>query len=389
MKIDRPRRCLVWLQTYNLFLAGAIALAACAENQPAATHEPVEVSVVQLRAEPVTVHDVLPGRVVAYRVAEIRPQVGGIVQHRLFREGSEVEAGQPLFQIEPAALAAEVDMAAASLRRAEAVLNRAEVQVRRVEALLKTNTATQQAHDDAIAAREQAAADVAHGRAALERRRLDLGFATLRAPIGGRIDHALTSEGALATPAGTAPLAIVQQIDKVYVDLRQPARRLDALRQLAGAEGADAGAVDILSADGKVSPVVGRLLFSGISVDPGTGEVLVRVEADNPQRLLLPGMFVRARVAREHRPAALLVPLQAVQRDVNGTEYVSMVEAPGQVARRDITTGAQIDGRIVVERGLRPGERVIVEGQDHVQPGAPVTALPWRGDRVAGAEGQR
>lgn len=342
----------------------------------------------QLRPEAVTIHDVLPGRVAAYRVAEIRPQVGGIVQHRLFREGSEVAAGQPLFQIDPAAFAAQVDMAAAVLRRAEAVLDRAEAQVRRVEALLKTNTATQQAHEDAIAARAQAAADVAHSRAALERRTLDLGFATLRAPIAGRIDHALVSEGALVTPGGASPLAIVQQIDRVFVDLRQPARHLEALRRLARADGADAGAVAILSADGEAFPVVGRLLFSGVSVDPGTGEVILRVEAENPGRLL-PGMFVRARLLREKRPEALLVPLQAVQRDGNGMEHVSIVEDPGRVARREIVTGAQIDGRIVVERGLRAGERVIVEGQDHVQPGAQVTALPWQRERVADAEPQR
>ena len=197
------------------------------------------------------------------------------------------------------------------------------------------------------------------------------------------------SEGALATPGGASPLAIVQQIDRVYVDLRQPARHLEALRRLARADGADAGAVAILSADGEAFPVVGRLLFSGVSVDPGTGEVILRVEAENPGRLLLPGMFVRARLLREKRPEALLVPLQAVQRDGNGMEHVSIVEDPGRVAWREIVTGAQIDGRIVVERGLRAGERVIVEGQDHVQPGAQVTALPWQRERVADAEPQR
>ncbi|MFG1465561.1 efflux RND transporter periplasmic adaptor subunit [Xanthobacter sp. DSM 24535] len=390
MKTDLPRRGLVWPPRCLLIVAGALALAACGESQPAALHEPVEVSVVQLRPEAITIYDVLPGRVAAYRVAEIRPQVGGIVRNRLFRQGSEVEAGQPLFQIDPAAFAAEVDMAAAALSRSDAALNRTEAQVRRVEALLKTNTATQQAYDEAIAARAQAAADVAYGRAALERRTLDLGFATIRAPIAGRIDHALASEGLLATPGGTSPLAIVQQIDRVYVDLRQPARRLDALRGLARPDEADAGTpVEILSADGKAYPVVGRLLFSGISVDPGTGEIVLRVEADNPQRLLLPGMFVRARLGREKRPAALLVPLQAVQRDGNGVEHVSIVEDAGRVVRREIVTGGQIDGRVVVESGLRAGDQVVVEGQDRIQPGAQVNALPWRVERVADAEPHR
>lgn len=344
---------------------------------------------VRLSPESVSIADLLPGRVLAYRTAEIRPQVGGVIRERLFRQGSEVAAGQPLFQIDSAPFAAEAEMAAAVLQRAQSVLSRAETQVGRIETLLKTNAASRQAHEDALAARVQAAADVARNRAELERRKLDLGFATIRSPFAGRVDQALASEGALAVVGSTSPLAVVQQIDRVYIDLRQPARRLDELRDLARAGSRDEGAtVEILSGDGQLYPVTGKLLFSGISVDPGTSEVIVRVEAANPERILLPGMFVRARLPREKRPGALLVPLQAVKRDGNGIAQVALVADNGQMRLRTITTGVEIDGRVVVESGLGPGDKVIVEGQDRLQPGAQVKAMPWRAERIAGAEPQ-
>lgn len=373
-----------------VLLAAISVLAACGDDKPPEPEAPAEVSVVRPSPESVSIAELLPGRVVAHRVAEIRPQVGGIVLTRLFDQGSEVAAGQPLFQLDPAVFAAEVDMAAAALSRAEASLTRARAQVERVEALLRTNAASRQAHDDAIAARAQAAADVAQSRAALERRRLDLGFATIRSPIAGRIDQALASEGALAVVGAASPLAVVQQIDRVYVDLRQPARRLDALRTLARSGGPEASApVEILTGDGDAHPATGRLLFSGIAVDPQTGEILLRVEVGNPDRALLPGLFVRARLPRALKPAALLVPLQAVQRDGNGIARIGIVDEAGKVARREVATGPEIDGRVVIESGLRAGERVIVEGQDRVQPGATVTALPWRPERLAATQAPR
>ena len=371
-------------------MALALALGSCQGEKAPAREAPPEVSVVELKAEPVTIAELLPGRVAAYRVAEIRPQIGGLVRRQLFRQGSEVAAGDPLFQLDSAVFAAEKAMAAAALQRAESVLARAQLQVGRIEALLKTQAASQQAHDDALAARAQAAADVAQSRAALERRQLDLDFTTIRSPIAGRIDQSLTSEGALATVGAAAPLAIVQQIDRVYVDLRQPARRLEALRDLAGTDSRDgAAAVEILSADGEVYPVTGKLLFSGIAVDPGTSDVLLRVEVPNPGQALLPGMFVRARLPRERHPEALLVPLQAVKRDGNGTARVALVAADGRVRLHKIETGAEMDGRVVVASGLGEGDRVIVEGQDRVQSGASVKPVPWRPEQVADAEAIR
>lgn len=339
---------------------------------------------VQPMPEAVAIADELPGRVVAYRVAQIRPQVGGIIQYRLFEQGSEVHAGQSLFQIDSAPFRAEANTAAAALQRAQVTLARARLQVGRFEQLVSAGAISRQAYDDAVTARDQAAADVAQNRAVLERRRLDLAFATVRAPISGRIDQAQLTEGALVAASDANPLATVQQIDRVYIDVRQPAARLAALRALAGGATADEGAaVEILSSDGKSYPVRGTLLFSGISVDPGTGEVVARVEVANPDRALLPGMFVRARLPREARSAALLVPLQAVQRDDAGAASVAIVDARGVVGQRPVTTGAEIAGRIVIERGLRPGERVIVEGQDRLQPGVTVKPMPWRAGRPA------
>lgn len=342
---------------------------------------------VRLSPENVIVSDVLPGRVVAFRTAEIRPQVGGIIRARLFQQGSEIAAGQPLFQIDPSTVTAEAGMAEAALQRARSVLSQAEAKVRRIETLLKTDAASRQAHEDALAARAQAEADLAQSQASLERRKLDLGFATIRSPIAGRIDQALASEGALAVVGSTPPLAVVQQIDRVYVDLRLPARRLDELRDLARGGSRDDGAtVEILSDDGQPHPVTGTLLFSGISVDPGTSEVTARVEVPNSQRLLLPGMFVRAKLPRERRPDALLVPLQAVKRDGNGIAQVAVAADDGRMRLHTITIGAEIDGRVIVESGLRAGDLVMVEGQDRVQPGAQVKAMPWHAERIARAE---
>lgn len=363
-----------------LVASASLALAACGGGaQQQAPAGPPEVSVVRAASAPLTVADELPGRVVASRVAEIRPQVSGVIERRLFEQGSEVRAGQPLFQINPTPFRAEVDSAAATVKRAEATLQRARVQEARLSPLVKADAISGQDYDDAVAARAQAAAELAQNRADLQRRRVDLGFATVRSPISGRIDQALLTEGALATAGDANPLAIVQQIDRVYVDVRQPASRLEALRKAAreGAGGQSAP-VEILSSDGRAHPGKGRLLFSGISVDPGTGEVIARVEVANPARTLLPGMFVRARLPRLSLPNAIAIPRQAVTRDTAGAAVVSLVGKDGKVVQRPVVTGDERDGRIVIRQGVSAGDTVIVEGQDRVQPGAAVKPVPWR-----------
>jgi multidrug efflux system membrane fusion protein len=356
-----------------------LALSACGGEAPQGPPPPAAVSVVKVAPAPVAIADELPGRVVAFRVAEIRPQVSGIIQRRLFEQGSEVREGQPLFQINPAPFRADAGSAAATVRRAEATLARAKLQENRLAPLVKSDAISGQVFDDAVAARQQAAADLAQTRADLERRRVDLGFATVRSPISGRIDQAVLTEGALANAGDANPLATVQQIDRVYIDVRQPAARLDALREAARTGAANQGApVEIVSSTGGVYPVKGRLLFSGISVDPGTGEVVARVEVPNRDRTLLPGMFVRARLPRLAMPDAIMVPLQAVAHDGSGATTVKIVDAQNKVQVRKVVTGDEKDGQVIIQQGLKPGDSVMVEGQDRAQPGAVVKPMPWR-----------
>ena len=364
----------------SLAAAGTLALllAACSSQEQAAPPE-IEVTVLRVKPEPVAMFDELPGRVVAYRVAEIRPQVGGIIQRQLFEQGSDVRAGQPLFQINAAPFQADANTSAAALQRAQATFARARLQEERLRPLVDADAISRQSYDDARVARDQAAADVAEARAALARRRLDVGFARITSPISGRIGEALVTEGALVSANDANPLATVQQIDQVYVDVRQPVARIETMRAAIDAGTADQNApVEILSTDGKPYAVKGRMLFSGITVDPSTGNAVVRVLVPNPDRRLLPGMFVRARLPRTFEPQAITVPQQAVRRDPAGKAQVFVVDAEGQVAARAVTVGDVIDGRYVVSSGLRTGESVVVEGQDKVQPDVAVKPIAWR-----------
>ena len=356
----------------------ALVLAACSPEEQVPAPE-IEVTVVKVKPEALALFDELPGRVVAYRVAEIRPQVGGIVQRQLFEQGSEVRAGQPLFQINAAPFQADANSSAATLQRAEATFARARLQEERLRPLVDADAISRQSYDDARVARDQAAADVAEARAALARRRLDVGFARITSPISGRIGEALVTEGALVSANDTSPLATVQQIDQVYVDVRQPVARIETMRAAIEAGTSDENApVEILSTDGKPYAVKGRMLFSGITVDPSTGNAVVRVLVPNPDRRLLPGMFVRARLPRTFEQQAITVPQQAVRRDPAGKAQVFVVDAQGQVAAREVVVGEVIDGHYQVSSGLRAGERVIVEGQDKVQPDVPVKPTVWR-----------
>jgi len=231
-------------------------------------------------------------------------------------------------------------------------------------------------YDDAVAQREQAAADVAQARATLARRKLDLQFASVEAPIAGRIDQALVSEGALVSPTDTTPMARIQQIDQVYVDVRQSASVLETLRQQVGSATPEL-AVDILGSDGKPLGMRGRILFSGIEVDAGTGDVLLRVLVDNPQRRLLPGLYVQARIPRAHYPAALSVPQQAVTRTA-GQASVWVVDAQGQAQPVAIELGELVERRYRVVSGLSAGQQVVIEGIERLSPDAQVATRPWQ-----------
>lgn len=315
----------------------------------------------------------LPARVAPVRVAEIRPQVGGIVRRRLFEQGAQVRAGQALFEIDPAAFRAEEDTAAAALRRAEAALARAGTQAERLQPLVEADAVSRQGYDDAVSQREQAAADVAQARASLSRRRLDLRFATVTSPINGRIDQALVTEGALVASGDSMPMARVQQIDQVYVDVRRPAASLDGLRQAMAAQASRNGGVPVtlLRDDGAPADLTGRLLFSGINVDVDTGDILLRVLVDNPKQRLLPGMFVRARVPLARFEAALSVPQQAVVR-VAGKPHVWTVNVEAKARFSAVDLGELSEGRYRVLSGLVAGQRVVVAGGERLTEGAQV-----------------
>ncbi|MGY0833801.1 efflux RND transporter periplasmic adaptor subunit [Azospirillum argentinense] len=357
----------------------AVMLMGCEQSEPVTDNPAPQVSVLTVAPSRLELTDDLPGRVAAFRVAEIRPQVSGIVLRRSFEQGSEVAAGQPLFQIDPAPFKSEVDMAAAALQRATVGLERARVQVARLQPLLKADAVSRQVYDDAVFQRDQAVADVAQARATLARRELDLKFATVEAPIPGRIDQALVTEGALVGGSDGNPMARIQQIDQVYVDVRQPASSLAPLRKAMALRKADSGdglPVAILRGDGEPYEATGRVLFSGISVDPGTGDVLLRILIDNPRRDLLPGMFVRARVPRTSYADALTLPQQAVVR-IGGQPQVWTLDGNDQAFLKPVELGELVDRRYRVSAGLEAGQKIVVEGMERLSEGVPVTARDW------------
>ncbi|AYM76220.1 efflux RND transporter periplasmic adaptor subunit [Janthinobacterium agaricidamnosum] len=370
----------------NMLIAAALlSLAACSKPaQEEAAAPPAAVTVLKLQAAPVVLSDELPGRVAAFRTADIRPQVGGIVLRRQFEQGADVTAGQKLFQLNPAPFQADVDSAAAALQHAVATANRASSQADRLKPLVEADAISRQAYDDAVAQREQAVATVAQARATLARRRLDLAFASIEAPIAGRIGSELVTEGALVGVADAAPMARIQQIDKVYVDVRQPAAALAAL-QASGTGGADKLPVTILGADGQPHPVTGRILFSGISVDAGTGDAVIRVLVDNPQRQLLPGMFVRARIARAVQANGVLLPQQAVLRSSGGQAQAWVLDGTNKASLKPIAVGDVVEHQYVVSGGLKAGDTVVIEGQERLQPGAIAAPQPWKPAVVAAA----
>ncbi|PZS88324.1 efflux RND transporter periplasmic adaptor subunit [Stenotrophomonas maltophilia] len=357
-------------------LIAALTLAMTACSSPEATPDAApRVSVVTVGPQVVQRDDELPGRVAAVRTAQIRAQVGGIVQRRLFDQGAEVSAGQALFQIDPAAFRADVDSALAALQRSEAALGRSRVQSQRLHALAAAQAVSQQHRDDASAEYEQARAAVNEARAILARRQLDLRYATVSAPIAGRIDQALVTEGALVGVADAEPMAVVQQIDQVYVDVRQPAAQLESLQRSAG--GGELP-VTIIGAAGKPLTERGQLLFSGINVDTRTGDVILRILVDNPQRQLLPGMYVRAKVPRGAPASALTVPQQAVLRSAGGQAYAWVIAGDGKAVIRTLEVDGSVDRQWLVRTGLKAGEKVVVEGQERLQEGVVVDARDWQ-----------
>lgn len=367
-----PLNYLAFVALFGLGAAGCSPQAA-----PPADRGPVPVTVVTLVPQTVTLQRELPGRVTPFLVAEVRPQVAGIVARRIFTEGGLVKEGQPLYQIEDATYRADRESANASLARAEATLVTAQLNARRSAELVKLDAVSKQDDENAAAALRLAEADVKAARAAVERANVVLGYARITAPISGRIGKSTVTQGALVTANQAAALATVQQLDPVYVDLTQSSAELLELRR-ALAAGKLTGTRDlpvrILLEDGTEYDLAGTLAFSDVTVDPTTGSFALRVVVPNPRNVLLPGMYVRAVVGDGERQNALLVPQQGVTHDPKGDTTAMVVAKDGNVELRPVVVSRAIGDKWLVESGLVAGDRVIVEGLQKIRPGAPVQA---------------
>jgi membrane fusion protein, multidrug efflux system len=360
-------------------------LAGCSDgnSQQPPQMPPPAVTVVTLKAQPVTLSRELPGRTTPYRVAEVRPQVTGIIRERLFEEGARVEAGQPLYQLDDATYRADFESARASLARAEAAVESARLQAARADELAKIEAISAQEHENATAALRLAEADVGVARAALARAEVILGYSQIKSPIDGVVGRSMVTPGALVTANQEQELTTVQQLDPIYVDLTQSSGELLRLRQAlaaGSARGADGAPVRILLEDGTRYAHDGELTFSAVSVDPSTGSFALRAVVPNPDDLLMPGMYVRAVVSNAVREEGLLVPQQAVMRDPKGNASAMVVTADNIVEARPVTVSRAVGNQWLVESGLAVGDRVIVEGLQKVQPGAPVQPTEQQAD---------
>jgi membrane fusion protein (multidrug efflux system) len=368
--------------------AAALSLAACGPGGGNAqgggnAPPPAEVGVVTVALRPVGLVTELPGRLEASRVAQVRARVAGIIQKRLFTEGSDVKAGQVLFQIDPATSRAAVAAAEATLARAEANVTQAKAQAERYKPLLEANAISKQDYINAVAAQKTGEADVAAARAALQTNQINLGYASVTAPISGRIGRALVTEGALVGQGEATPLALVQQINPMYVNFTQSTtdvlnlRRAIASGKFKQAGGGDAASVRIVLEDGSEYPQPGKLLFSDLTVDQTSGQITLRAEVPNPNGLLLPGMYVRVRLEQAATPNGIVVPQQAVLRGSTG-DTVMVVGADGKVVSRPVKVGAAQGGMWVILDGVAPGEMVMVDGFQKLRGTAPVKPVPWQ-----------
>ncbi|WP_153101033.1 efflux RND transporter periplasmic adaptor subunit [Paraburkholderia hayleyella] len=358
----------------------AILLAACGPKQSAPPAKIFEVGVVAVQQTAVPVVLELPGRTSAYLVAEVRARVDGIVLRREFVEGSEVKAGQRLYKIDPAPYVAALNTAKATLARAEANLASTTAQAERYKVLVAANAVSKQDYDNAVAARGQAAADVAGGKAAVDTARINLGYTDVTSPITGRIGRSSVTPGAYVQASQATLLSTVQQLDPVYVDLTQSS--LDGLRLRRDVQegrlktaGLHAAKVTLILEDGRPYSETGRLEFSDVTVDQTTGSVTVRGLFKNKDRVLLPGMFVRARIEEGMNERAFLVPQVGITHDQKGQPVALIVGADNKVVSRPLVTTGTSGSNWIVESGLNPGDRVIVQGTDKVRPGMQVKAV--------------
>lgn len=373
------------IMTLTGLLIAGLLLAGCEKGGPAGpqgARPAPEVSVLTLEAQPVTLTTELPGRTAPRLIAEVRPQVGGIIQKRLFTEGSEVTAGQVLYQIDPAVYQAEYSSAQAALVQAEANFEAWQLREERYRELVGMKAVSQQDYDDTRSAMKSAQAEIEAARAAVERARINLDYTQIKAPIAGRIGRSSVTTGALVTASQTTPLATIRQLDPMYVDVTQSAAELLSLkRQIAGGlvqEGDSRQAeVKLVLEDGTPYPLAGTLKFSEVTVEESTGSVTLRTLFPNPEQTLLPGLFVRAIVLEGVKEQAILVPQRAVTRNPAGKAMVFVVTAEDKVAPQVIEVNRTIGDQWLVEEGLQAGDRVIMEGIQKARPGTSVKTVPF------------
>ena len=380
----------------TLTLGSVVLLTACGQSAPPAgpggpggAMPPAEVGVVTVAPGDVGLITELPGRLEASRVAQVRARAAGILQKRLFVEGSDVKAGQALFQIDASPYEAALASAEANVAKAEANLMQASAQAERYKPLAQAKAISEQEFINAQAAQKLAAADVAVARAAVQVARINVGYANLTAPIAGRIGRALVTEGALVGQGEATQLAVIQQIDPMYINFTQSAAEVMRLRRAMDAgqlkrAGTGAASVKLLLEDGSEYARPGRLLFSDLTVDTTSGQITLRAEVPNPGGTLLPGLFVRVRLEQAQAGNAITLPQQAVTRTPQG-DSVMVVAADGKVAPRPVKIGGQQNGQWVILGGLEKGEQVMVDGFQKLRGTAPVKPVPWQADRREGA----
>jgi membrane fusion protein, multidrug efflux system len=362
-------------------LLTAVVMVGCDRPQAPRPPSVPEVATATVQPQQIVLTTELPGRTSPYRVAEIRPQVSGLIQKRLFTEGSDVQAGQVLYQIDPAPFQAAYDNAKAALGRAEANLPSIRLRTERYKELLPDKAVSQQEYDDAAASLKQAEADSEFWKAMVETARINLGYTHVTAPISGRTGKSNVTDGALVTAYQAVALTTIQQLDPIYVDVPQSTTELLRLKRRMEdgrlkRDGTNQSKVSLLLGDSTAYPVEGTLQFRDVTVDPTTGSVILRIVFPNPKSILLPGMFVRAVVKEGVSEQAILIPQEAVSRDPKGNALALIVDDTGKVQQRMLTIDRAIGDKWLVTSGLGPGDRVIVEGLQRARPGASVKEVP-------------
>lgn len=355
----------------------AALLAGCDGQDDQQQHpQSPQVSVYTVKSAPLAVTTELPGRTDAFRVAEVRPQVSGIILRRNFTEGSDVKAGDSLYQIDPATYKAAYDNAKGELAKAQAAANIAHLTVKRYVPLVGTQYVSKQEYDQAVATAQQADASVVAAQAGVESARINLAYTKVTSPIEGRSGKSSVTEGALVTNGQATALATVQQLDPIYVDVTQPSSDFMRLKQSSLQKGDGSSVVELLMENGQPYPLKGTLQFSDVTVDESTGSITLRAIFPNPKHLLLPGMFVRARIDEGIQPDAILVPQQGVTRTPRGDATVLVVNDKNQVESRTVVAPQAIGDRWLITEGLKNGDRVIVSGLQKARPGTTVVATP-------------